>query len=81
MKYIILGTKDCPQCKNAKSFAVARKLDFEYLIIPDDISEIEAVKKVGKTFSSVPQIIADHGEELETLGSFPEFMKFANKNK
>lgn len=82
MKAIIIGTTTCPYCVNAKRLADEQGIEYEYLTIVKDVSEIggtnismdEAFNLVGKPFRTVPQILVDG----EHVGGFDDFNKFIN---
>lgn len=80
-KYLIIGKDDCPFCDNAVSLADARKLNYEYLKLNEDITEEEAFRRTGRTIHSVPHIQFENEGVKEFVGGFTEFIKFVNKNK
>lgn len=80
-KYVIIGKVDCSFCDNAKKLATARKVKFEYLQIPEDISQKEALDMSGRPVSSFPHIFYENNNEKTFVGGFREFTIFLNKNK
>ena len=79
-KLVIIGKDDCSFCKNAVNMSNARKLDFEYLNVPNDLSLEEAYKKSEKFFTTFPMIyIEENGKMIEQIGGFTELRKSINK--
>jgi glutaredoxin len=74
MKAIIIGTKICPFCVTAKNFATERNIPYDYKILNEDINMEEAIKLVGQTFRSVPQIIVDG----KHVGGCDDFIRYIN---
>ena len=82
MKYTIIGLSEvCSQCKSAVSFATSRKVDFDYITVPKDLTLEEAREKTGTHFTAFPQVIAENNGRRVILGSFASFMQFVNAKK
>jgi glutaredoxin len=81
MNIKIFGSETCAQCKQLLSFSIARKLNYQYLVVPIDISLEDARKEVGSNFSSFPQILISYNDEIIHIDKFQSFMQFINKSK
>ena len=72
-KIVIIGKDECMFCKNAVLLCTARKLPFEYINVPDDISLTEAFKLAKTTFQTFPYIFVDNGDGTQDgIGGFSE---------
>ena len=77
MKAIIIGTTTCPYCVTAKKFASERDIPYDYRVLGEDIEMDEAIKLVGQTFRTVPQIIVDG----KHVGGCDDFIRFVNSQE
>lgn len=80
-KYTVYGIDNCPFCDNAVKLLTARKINFEYKKVPDDISKEDVGKEVGVNMTSAPFITYFNGEKQIHVGGFQQLIPFVNKNK
>ena len=80
MKVTIIG-KDgvCSKCEMALGLSKARKVDFDYIKVPSDISLEDAFELVGKNFSSFPQIII-HSDNNKIINEPNEYRNYLTEN-
>ena len=80
-KYTVYGIDNCPYCKNAVSLLEARKLNYDYKHVPNDISKEEVGKELGLKMSTAPFIIYNDGDKDIFVGGFQQLIPFINKNR
>lgn len=73
-KIEIYGIRGCLTCTNARKFAALHKLDFEYICMSSDPSQIQIMKDKAEITGncSAPQIFVDD----DHLGGFVEFKRW-----
>ena len=64
----VYGTNACGYCRRAKSLLEARGIEYQELIIGEDISSEALSSKIGKPALTVPQIFLDG----EYIGGYTE---------
>tara|TARA_B100002019_G_scaffold280800_1_gene284133 strand:- start:232 stop:483 length:252 start_codon:yes stop_codon:yes gene_type:complete len=78
-KVTIIGKDDCSFCKNAVLLSEARKIPYEYLNVPNDLSLDEAFKMAEEMFTTFPFIfITDENGNKKKIGGFSEYRKEAS---
>lgn len=72
-KVIIIGKEHCPYCTSAVSLSKARKVNFEYKKVPEDLELSEAYKLAGEAFTTFPFIFVQEGDNKTKIGGFNEY--------
>ena len=55
----IYGADWCPDCVNAKNFLASKSIDFEYIIITDNVEAIAFLEKVNNGKRIIPTLVVD----------------------
>jgi glutaredoxin len=80
-KYTVYGIDNCPFCDNAVSLLNARKIEFDYKKVPDDIAQEDVGKELGLPMRTAPFITYFNGEKEVYVGGFQQLAPFVNKNR
>ena len=55
----VYGADWCPDCTNAKNFLSSKGINFEYIIITDNVEAIAFLEKVNNGKRIIPTIIVE----------------------
>ena len=55
----VYGADWCPDCVNAKNFLSSKGIDFEYIIITDNIEAIAFLEKANNGKRIIPTLVVD----------------------
>jgi len=55
----VYGADWCPDCVNAKNFLSSKSIDFEYIIITDNVEAIAFLEKVNNGKRIIPTLVVD----------------------
>ena len=59
MNIKIYGADWCPDCVNAKNFLSSKGIDFEYIIITNNVEAIAFLEKVNNGKRIIPTLVVD----------------------
>lgn len=66
MKIDIYGTKICPHCKDVVQYLAENNLDYNYKLVPEDVTPFELAEVVSRVVRTVPVIVVDGKEHTLT---------------
>ncbi len=78
-KIVIIGKDNCTFCKSAVQLSQARKVNFEYKNVPNDLELAQAYQEAGEAFMTFPFIMLVDGEEKTKIGGFQEYRQKINQ--
>jgi len=55
----VYGADWCPDCVNAKNYLSSNGIDFEYIIITDNVEAIAFLEKVNNGKKIIPTLVVD----------------------
>mgnify|MGYP001987511455 FL=1 len=55
----VYGADWCPDCVNAKNFLSSKGIDFEYIIITNNVEAIAFLEKVNNGKRIIPTLVVD----------------------
>ena len=55
----VYGADWCPDCVNAKNFLSSKGIDFEYIIITNNVEAIAFLEKVNNGKKVIPTLVVD----------------------
>jgi len=68
---LIYGMNGCKFCTKAVNLAAEKSLACRYMLVGQDISKADLIKKIGKVINTVPQIFAyDKNGKEYYIGGF-----------
>lgn len=71
-KLVIYGKDNCPYCQRSVNLCQRKGYEYEYYKIGEDVSKEDVVKRIGREFRTVPQIIFINDDKEEYIGGFDD---------